>query len=261
METKLFDMPPDMDKVLRTALDLGEHLLINGADVGRVEDTVTRICKAYGTEHVEVFCIASLLQASVRFPDGRYCHQMRRIKSNGNNLARLEELNDISRHLCNHAITLDEASERVKAAKAVLPYRSVFYYIAAVLGSSAFCIFFGGSLRDGLSASVAAIPVMFMERHPIKGSSQMVHTIVEAFVGGIIANLLVLAGFGQNVNLVCIGVFMLLIPGIKFGFAMQDFVNIDVLAGSAKLVNALMLTVMIVLGLGVATMLFGRVAL
>jgi uncharacterized membrane protein YjjP (DUF1212 family) len=60
---------------------------------------------------------------------------------------------------------------------------------------------------------------------------------------------------------VCIGVFMLLIPGIKFGFAMQDFVNIDVLAGSAKLVNALMLTVMIVLGLGVATMLFGRVAL
>ncbi len=40
------------DIVLCTALDIGEHLLKNGAEVSRVEDTIERICFAYGAAHV-----------------------------------------------------------------------------------------------------------------------------------------------------------------------------------------------------------------
>ena len=33
---------------LTLALDIGERLLVCGAEVSRVEDTITRICRAYG---------------------------------------------------------------------------------------------------------------------------------------------------------------------------------------------------------------------
>jgi len=246
------------EKTLRIALDIGEHLLINGAEVSRVEDTVTRICRLLDVTHIEVFCIATLLQVSVHLEDGRYFFQMRRIKSNGNNLAKLEILNGISRRLCDGEISFDEADAEIKEAKRHIPHRAVTYYVAAVLGSSAFCIFFGGRLSDGIAAAVAAIPVMFLERHPIKNSIPHIHTVVEAFLGGIIGNLMFSAGIGTNIDLICIGVMMLLIPGITFGVAMQDFMKGDVLAGSSKLVHAIILTAMIVIGLGLSMVCFGR---
>ncbi|MBQ7381094.1 MAG: threonine/serine exporter family protein, partial [Clostridia bacterium] len=54
------------DDLLRLALDVGEGMLKNGGEISRVEDTVERICRAYGAEHVEVFTIISVINASVR---------------------------------------------------------------------------------------------------------------------------------------------------------------------------------------------------
>ena len=39
-------MKPDL--LLTCALDIGEQMLISGAEIGRVEDTVRHICRAYG---------------------------------------------------------------------------------------------------------------------------------------------------------------------------------------------------------------------
>ena len=47
--------------VVRFALKVGEHLQINGGEVSRVEDTVQRICHAYGAARVDVFAITSVI--------------------------------------------------------------------------------------------------------------------------------------------------------------------------------------------------------
>ena len=106
------------DRLLCTALDVGEHLLICGGDIHRVEDTIIRICRAFGAVHTEAFTITSVIVASVRMPDGTYAHQMRRVYGSSNNMAELETLNSISRRLCAHEMTLDEAQAAVKAAEA-----------------------------------------------------------------------------------------------------------------------------------------------
>ena len=41
------------------ALSIGEEMLISGAEVSRVEDSVRRICTAYGGERVDVFAVAT----------------------------------------------------------------------------------------------------------------------------------------------------------------------------------------------------------
>ena len=57
------------DDLLRLALDVGEGMLKNGGEISRVEDTIERICRAYGAVHVEVFTIISVIHASVRMAD------------------------------------------------------------------------------------------------------------------------------------------------------------------------------------------------
>ena len=105
------------DDLLCMALDVGEGMLKNGGEVSRVEDTVSRICRAYGALHVEVFSIISVINASVHMPDGSRSVQMRRIKSTGNDLHRLELFNEVSREICRDVPQLDRVQARIKEIK------------------------------------------------------------------------------------------------------------------------------------------------
>ena len=79
--------------LLCLALDIGEGMLKCGAEIHRVEDTIERVCKAYGALHVEIFAIPSVMIGAVRLADGEYSSQVRRVKKGGNNLSLLERLN------------------------------------------------------------------------------------------------------------------------------------------------------------------------
>ena len=52
------------------ALDIGEQILYSEGEISRVEDTVTRISRAYGAARVDVFAITSLILVSVTDGDG-----------------------------------------------------------------------------------------------------------------------------------------------------------------------------------------------
>ena len=86
-------IPTDAGSILSIALDIGAEILRAGGEIHRVEDTVTRICNAYGAESVDVFAITSLITAEARMPDGSFATMNRRVPSTYNHLARLEALN------------------------------------------------------------------------------------------------------------------------------------------------------------------------
>lgn len=251
-------MKTDVDNMLHIALDVGMGLLEYGADVTRVEDTVVRICRCQGYE-VDVFCISSLLQASVVRGDGSTCTLIRRIKRNGYNLTRLELFNAISRDICSGALGLEQARMRIDEANKYPGYHPFFYYLAALVGATSFCAFFGGDIYDVLAVALVSVPVMFLDLKVLRRGKMMVNTIVKAFVGGMLSNVIFMLGLGTNIDYICIGVIMLMIPGIRFGNSIQDFLNEDVLAGMAKFIQALLMTIMIVLGFSLSTLVMGRI--
>ena len=58
------------DYILGKALDIGENILRCGGESHRIEDTVERICTAYGAVHTDVFALPSLVVAGIRLADG-----------------------------------------------------------------------------------------------------------------------------------------------------------------------------------------------
>ncbi|MGN0032321.1 MAG: threonine/serine exporter ThrE family protein [Candidatus Limimorpha sp.] len=246
----------EIEKNLAITLDIGEKMLVYGADVARTEDTVSRLCSKLGVRNFEVYCIGSLLQVSVVMPDGETVQQMRRIGSMGNDLSRLEELNDISRKICSDRLDFCEVEEKVRKVEKMEPYHFFFYYLAAAVGAMSFCIFFGGKFIDGLCAACAGVPIMFLDRIINSDNNPLAHVILDAFVGGLIVRLFVYLGFGTHTDLICIGVVMLLTPGVMFGNAIQDFIHADSLAGFAKFVKAILISIMIVIGMGLSMLFF-----
>lgn len=91
----------DTALMLHTLLELGESMLADGADVRRVEQTLTRMGLAYGAVRMDVFVITSSIVLTMCFPDETSVTQTRRIeKSAVTDFGKLEAINAISRSYC-----------------------------------------------------------------------------------------------------------------------------------------------------------------
>lgn len=262
-EMGVFAPPPDeknrsyADKVLCLALDIGENILLCGGEINRVENTIERICKAYEAEHIEVFTINSLIVAAIRLKDGSYSNQMRRMGQAGKDLYHLERFNALSRRICAEKTPVDEALELVIKTKDKSPYPAIFSIIGAFFATSAFAVFFGGSLLDALVAGIAGIIIYFIDQHSPSYINRIASTVICSFIAGTLAHLAVLWGLGHSVDHIMIGIIMILIPGITFGYALRDFLFGDLLSGLLKLVEAILLAVMIALGFALPIIIMG----
>lgn len=58
--------------MLENALEIGARMLISGAEIRRVEDSIFRICTAYGSERTEVFSITYTIVATNFLQEFRY---------------------------------------------------------------------------------------------------------------------------------------------------------------------------------------------
>ena len=251
-------IPTDAGTILEIALNVGAETLRTGGEIHRVEDTVTRICRAYGAEAVEVFAITSLITAEVRMPDGSYATRNRRVPTTYNHLSRLEALNALSRTICKQPISAAEVRSRIEEIRRYRPVPEWLCYVGGMLSTGGFAIFFGGSLMDGLAAAVIAFFLtLFSRLRPLRING-MVKSLISSFAAGILSVLFVSMGFGDHVDKLIIGTIMLEIPGLSFGNALRDLLCGDTLAGTMRLIQALLQTLMIALGYMAALVLFNQ---
>lgn len=236
------------DIVLCTALDIGEHLLKNGAEVSRVEDTIERICFAYGAAHVEAFAITTLIVASARMKNGEFSEQMRHVKSSSMNLYRVEKLNGISRRMCSGELTVSEAREQIEKYKRSNPYPEYVQILGQVFVVFGFTLFFGGNWLDGIAASMIALVVALISKIDLPFNRGNLQIIVRSFVAGALSKLSVNIGLAQNLDCVLIGTIMMLIPGLALGTAVYDMFNGNLISGMMRALQCLLVAVFIAIG-------------
>jgi len=247
------------DFILAKALDIGENILRCGGEPYRIEDTVTRICVAYGAEFADIFALPSLIIANIRMKDGTYSSQVRRVYQTSNNMYLLEKMNNLSRDICFKKVSLEDLPTEIENAKKCRPFPDLLCYIGGILGAGGFAVFFGGNIYDALVAAVAGIVVTFFNLHKTAFVNQMIHSVISSFVGAIVSLALISFGVGQNTDMILIGVIMLLIPGLAFGNAVRDLLFGDTVSGIIQLVQAILIAVMVAFGFTVAMMIFGGV--
>lgn len=244
------------DYLLCLALDVGEALLKNGAEVSRVEDTIERICRAYGAKHIEAFSIISCINVAIRMPDGSYSSQMRRVRAISNNLYALEMLNALSRDVCQQTPELEEFDRRLHEIKKSKSYPTYISFLAYGAAAASFALFFGGNFKDVLVAFFLSLIIALVDKYAPSRLTELAKTAISSFLTCSLAILAVKLGIGNNESAIITGFIMLLVPGVLFGTAMRDIFCGDLLAGSLKVLQALLLSFAIALGYVAAALIF-----
>ncbi len=259
-----YDLPQNFDEysadfVLSKALNIAESILKFGGEPHRIEDTVERICRAYGADNIDVFALPSLIIAGIRMPDGTHSTQMRRVLKTENNMFRLDIANDISRKVCSFEIALSSVDKKLADIENKEPFNPLLAYLGSVLSAGGFAVFFGGTYIDAVAAMICGLFVTLLNRHRIKFINPLIHTVITSFIAGVIALILIKFGLGDNTDMIMIGTIMLLIPGLSFGNGIRDLLFGDIISGIFQLVQAALIAVMVAFGFAAAGLVFGGV--
>ena len=205
----------EQTELIDCLLDMGLLLLNCGAEISRVEDTVSRMAKAYGCIRADVFVITSIISLSIEFPDKEVLTDTRRIfSSSETDFTRLEHLNHISRSCCQNPVSVAELHKELRQV-ASEEKSFTTQLLGSIIGAGAFAVFIGGNLWDGLAAAVFAVGICFLQRKFGKtevspAGANLLISLITGIVVGLVGRIIP----GIHLDMILIGDIMLLIPGL-----------------------------------------------
>lgn len=252
----------DSSFLLSCALDIGEQMLIGGAEIYRVEDCIKRICLSYGMKRIDVFTITSSIVATVEDKDHRNITQTRRISSYKTDLSKLDKLNQLSREMCTTKPPLEEVHEKIKQIKNSKRYP--FWFECLIYGATAgaFTVFFGGSFIDGgVSFVIGLILRMIVFLINASKVNQVFSSLISSFAMCFLAFICVNHICGESIDNIVIGNIMLLIPGVGLTNSLRDLISGDIMAGMLRLCEVVLIALSIAAGYFLSALVFGGLGL
>ena len=241
-------------KILIVAVYAAEIMMRNGAEIYRVEDTVTRICKAGRIKHVEVFATPTGIFVSMDSGDENDdpLTYIKRIHETGTNLSKISKVNHFSREFFDTDLSVEEGMDILREIDKEEEYPYMVRTLAAAIVCSFFTVIFGGTIIDALVAAISGISCYVLS---IMFRKLNINSFIRCFFCCGLAALIALAASSSipdtSYDPIIIGTIMLFVPGAAITNAIRDFLSGDMLAGTARLMEALLIAVGLACGAGV----------
>lgn len=244
---------------MQAAMRAGHILLENGAEIFRVEETIGRICRHYGIDTSDVFVLSNGIFVTAGDVKEQYFARVQHIPVRGANLAKVAAVNQLSREIAEGRYTIEQV-EACLDDIANMPGKTIkMRVLASGIGSGAFCYMFGGSVRDSVSALAAGLLLcLFVTYVSRPYLSKMVANILGGALVTLVCISMYLIGFGEHLNYMIIGSIMPLVPGVAFTNAIRDIADENYIAGSVRMLDALLVFFCVAMGVGLVLNVFQR---
>lgn len=236
----------------------GRLIMENGGETYRVEETITRMGRAFGLTDVESFAVPSGIFISYRGTDGRIETAVKRVRKGATNLTRVDEVNAVSRRVVTEGLSCEEALAALETIARERPAlgRGLLLAVAAV-SSGGWAVMFGGRVWDFLCAAAVGAVVQLISQLLDRFHMQ---TLAATLAGSFLAALLPmtfhhLTGLGVPDAMVA-GALMPMLPGLAMTNAVQDTMRGDMISGLSHGVSAVLTAVLVAGGALMASSLF-----
>ena len=239
----------------REALDVaslaGDILLASGAEIFRVEETIDRIARAYGVKSSDAFVLSSGIFLTAESGKKQEFARVHHIPLSAARLDKVTAVNQLSREIEAGLHTPKEAKAWLLDIQRMPEKPKMHQVLASGVGSACFCFLFGGDVVDSMVAFLSGFVLYVYLLYLLRGRMSKIATNIS---GGALVTLIAVflyqAGIGHHLDKVIIGSIIPLVPGVNFTNAIRDIADQDYIAGSVRMLDALLVTICIALGVG-----------
>ncbi len=128
---KQLDSEVNVKKVVDLALEAGRILLKNGAEIFRVDETMTRICQRFHVEYVDTFILSHAIFISAENGMEETYTKVKQVPLSSSHLGIVAEVNELSREISDGLVGIEEAGKRLKEIDRIPEKRGYFQVFAA----------------------------------------------------------------------------------------------------------------------------------
>ena len=241
------------NEYLYQILEVGQTMLQCGGEVSRVEESIRRMCLAFGAERADVFTITSSIVVTIYAQSFGAVTQTRRITGSFYDLHRLEQLNQLCRRICAEHLSLAETEAGLRDILTTPQYGFGIQVLTYALISASFSLFFGGSWLDAAASGVIGVGLKCLDRVIRRTEANaFLSALLCSCLGGLLAGLAVRFRLGDNVDMISIGNIMLLIPGVALTNSLRDMFSGNTISGLMRFIEAILLALTIAFGFALA---------
>ncbi len=241
----------EKSRVMEVAVEAGHILLENGAEIFRVEETIKRICRHYGVTSGSAFVLSNGIFVTCGGGAEEAFAKVQHIPVGGSHLDRVAAVNQLSREIEEGRYTVEEVHERLEQIRVMPGKTRHMLVLGSALGSCGFCYLYGGNLLDCAAAFLSG---MLLYLFVLFVSRPYLSKIMSALCGGAVATIACMVfyrmGLGTQLDKMIIGSIMPLVPGVAFTNAIRDITDENYIAGSVRMLDALLVFFCIAMGVG-----------
>ena len=231
------------DSSCMDALQLaGKIIMENGGETYRAEETINRMGSGFGLEQVDSFAVPSGLFISYRSKDGDPVTSVRRVRREGRNLTRVDEVNRVSRLVSAGKLDCGAALSQLREIECRPgSFAGMWCLPAAFLCAAGFTLLFGGNLPSIAAAGLVAALVQLMESALARFRTRgLAASILGGLLTALLPLLLALVFPVLETELIIAGAVMPLVPGLAMTNAVQDTMRGDMVSGISHGVQAIL---------------------
>ena len=229
------------NKIVQGILDIGESMLISGAENYRIEDSLYRMCRSYGFVKYDVFVIPSNIQITVETENGDIITQVRHIENADIDFDQLDYMNNLCRYICSHTPDEEELQKKYQEVKNRPPQHPAAKYFASVMGGTGFAVFFGCNFKDAIVAVIVSLMIVVVGKWLEKREGNLfVYNTILSFLSEVIILLSVRNGFADHPERIMIGIVMLLISGLSTTNGIREILQKDYISGFINIMNSIL---------------------
>lgn len=245
----------EIKRIIKIATQTGKIMLSNGAETYRVEDTVQRMAESRGLEDVNVFVITTGILFSATH-EGETITILERVNSQSIDLESIDRANEFSRSFTLGKLSLEESEIQVKQLQNPPKFSKIIRILGSGMGGGFFVLLFNGTFYEFLLAYIAsALTVYLTDSLESKHFNFFIKNIIGGFLSALFGVVFVLMirqfGMQASINTVIIGPLMTLVPGVSLTNGIRDLISGELIAGSAKIMEALFIAIALAFGVGI----------
>ena len=243
--------------VLELAVQAGEILLENGAEVFRVQQTMEIMAAAYGADGFHVYVLTNGIFASMQEDGKNQVARLENVPQSSVHLARIDAVNTLSRQVAQGQVSMEDAFARLEEIRQIPTLSLPLQLLACGAGSGFFAVLFGGTWPDFACAFLAGFLLQLLLWQAEKNHvNKIITKLLGAALVTAVAAVCMVVGVGRDMDKIIIGSIMPLVPGIAMTMAIRDFFNGDYLSGTIRMIDAVLVACCIALGVGVVLRVF-----